>query len=142
MGAQRMMRRWVGFAALIAVLVVAVALWQSRQPPAAAVAIVELRVPENLSEQLRDGQRLFAQHCATCHGVNGGGVLQVGPPLVHIIYEPDHHPDEAFHAAVELGVHAHHWEFGNMPRIPDISEPEVTRIIAFIRALQRENGIY
>ena len=102
--------------------------------------MVDVQVPPLGVEEQR-GATLYAQHCASCHGDNGAGREDVGPPLVHIIYEPSHHPDGAFYAAVQLGVRAHHWRFGDMPRQSHVTEPEITQIIAYIRALQRANGI-
>lgn len=93
-----------------------------------------------LSGAALQGQVLFNANCARCHGVNGSG-SDMGPPLIHKIYEPSHHADFAFHRAVEYGVRAHHWRFGNMPAVPGLSETDVDAIIAFVRAVQRENGI-
>jgi len=103
-------------------------------------AMVELDIP-SLTESEQQGAVLYAQNCASCHGENGAGRDGVGPPLVHVIYEPSHHPDGAFYAAVQLGVRAHHWDYGDMPRQSHVTEPEITQIIAYIRALQRANGI-
>ena len=103
--------------------------------------MVSVLVPE-LDAVETDGALAYARHCAVCHGENGAGRAGVGPPLVHVIYEPSHHPDEAFIVAVQLGVRAHHWRFGDMPRQPQVSEDETMQIIAYIRALQRANGIH
>lgn len=102
--------------------------------------VVDVQIPPlDIAEQR--GATLYAQNCASCHGENGAGRDGVGPPLVHIIYEPSHHPDGAFYAAVQLGVRAHHWSFGDMPRQSHVTEPEIAQIIAYIRAVQRANGI-
>ena len=127
--------------AATAVTLAVFALWLRAQAPA-LVAIVDVTVPAEFNDDQAAGAALFAQNCATCHGENGAGVEHTGPPLVHIIYEPSHHPDGAFYAAVQLGVRAHHWDYGDMPRQPDLSEGQIARIIAYIRALQRENGIH
>lgn len=87
------------------------------------------------------GERNFNENCAACHGENASGNEGAGPPLAHIIYEPNHHGDMSFQLAVKNGVRAHHWPFGNMPPLPNVLEGEVTNIIAYIRALQRANGI-
>lgn len=87
-----------------------------------------------------NGAALFDTHCSRCHGPGGRGSDQ-GPPLVHRIYEPSHHPDAAFYQAVAHGVRAHHWHFGDMPRIGGLSDAEVTAIIDYVRARQREAGI-
>ena len=100
---------------------------------------VEVVVPE-LSAVATQGQRLYAANCASCHGENGVGTEQ-GPPLVHDIYNPGHHADEAFYRAVANGVPAHHWRFGDMPPRPDVSRRDVTAIIRYVRELQVANGI-
>jgi mono/diheme cytochrome c family protein len=87
-----------------------------------------------------DGAALFNFHCARCHGDKGSGTPQ-GPPLVNPIYEPSHHSDAAFFAAVADGVRAHHWRFGDMPRIGGLTHADVTAIIAYVRAQQRQAGI-
>ncbi len=87
-----------------------------------------------------DGELLFADNCARCHGDAADGT-NMGPPLVHRLYEPGHHPDFSFQNAVKNGVISHHWEFGDMPPVAGLSESEVTQIIAYIRDLQREGGI-
>jgi len=88
-----------------------------------------------------DGGALYARNCQRCHGPSGTG-SKVGPPLVHKIYEPSHHPDAAFYRAATTGVRAHHWHFGNMPQIGGASKDEVTLIIEYVRGLQRQAGIF
>ena len=87
-----------------------------------------------------DGEQLFADNCSRCHGEMADGT-DIGPPLVHRLYEPGHHPDFSFQNAVKNGVISHHWDFGDMAPVPGLSEDEVTQIIAYIRGLQREGGI-
>lgn len=86
------------------------------------------------------GTQLFASNCSTCHGVNARGSQQ-GPPLVHKYYEPGHHGDYSFHAAVRDGVKQHHWQFGDMPPQPSVSPTEVADIIRYVRGLQVRAGI-
>jgi mono/diheme cytochrome c family protein len=104
-------------------------------------AIVEIVVPESLSANARVGKVAFDAKCAACHGVNAVGQTDVAPPLVHKIYEPSHHADESFQRAVSLGVRQHHWPFGNMAPVEGIARGDVAMIIAYIRELQRANGI-
>lgn len=65
----------------------------------------------------------------------------MGPSFLSPIYAPDHHPDAAFRAAVANGVVPHHWSFGPMPPLPEVSEAEVEAIIAYVRDQQRCAGI-
>jgi mono/diheme cytochrome c family protein len=86
------------------------------------------------------GKPLYEEHCAACHGADMKGTDE-GPPFLHRIYEPSHHSDAAFQLAVASGVHAHHWEFGDMEPIPDITPDDVAHITAYIRMMQRRVGI-
>jgi mono/diheme cytochrome c family protein len=65
--------------------------------------------------EFQAGEAKFNAHCSGCHGPQATGTKQ-GPPLVHKIYEPNHHGDAAFLRADEFGVKAHHWEFGFLSR--------------------------
>jgi hypothetical protein len=58
-----------------------------------------------------------------------------------MIYAPNHHRDMSFHLAVQQGVRAHHWRFGNMPSVPEVTPDDVTQIIAYVRWLQERVGI-
>jgi mono/diheme cytochrome c family protein len=86
------------------------------------------------------GEQLFDANCAVCHGPAATGTT-IGPPLVHEVYEPGHHSDEAFQVAVARGVPAHHWNFGPMPAVPGLDRTDVADITAYVRVLQREAGI-
>jgi len=107
---------------------------------ASGEAIVNVVVPE-LDPTSRIGEAAFNQNCAACHGPNAAGKNGTAPPLVHKIYEPNHHGNTAFVLAAKRGVRQHHWGFGNMPPQPDVSEQEITAIIGYVRTLQRANGI-
>lgn len=110
-------------------------------PEEATSAIVEIIVPETLSSNAQVGKVAFEAKCSTCHGANAVGQVDLAPPLVHKIYEPSHHADEAFQRAVSLGVRQHHWPFGNMPPVEGLTRGDVTMIIAYVRELQRANAI-
>ena len=71
----------VALAAVVAVVLTATG--GSEDPPA-----------PGSDEELALGQQVFEQRCATCHGEGLRGGL-AGPPLVHEIYAPDHHPDSS-----------------------------------------------
>ena len=87
------------------------------------------------------GQQIFTRRCAECHGDNAAGKAGAGPTLIHIIYELSHHADEAFPRAVGLGVRSHHWSFGDMPPVDGLTRGDVAMVTAYIRDVQRANGI-
>ena len=95
----------------------------------------------SLPEEIQEGEGKFKTFCSRCHGEQGRGTNN-GPPLVHKIYEPNHHADMAFQRAAAQGVKAHHWKFGNMPKIEGVNPDDVSQIIGYVRWLQREAGIY
>ncbi len=103
-------------------------------------AIVAIQMP-NIQGNAAVGQRIFDVSCASCHGVNAVGAEGAGPPLIHKIYEPSHHADESFHRAVAHGVKSHHWQFGDMPPVEGLTRGDVAMVIAYIREIQRANGI-
>ena len=102
--------------------------------------VTDLKIPP-LSAEATKGRALFSRNCLTCHGQHSSGTDQ-GPPLVHRIYEPSHHGDASFLLAVKQGVRAHHWDFGDMAPVEGVSDEEVTKIIRYVRELQRANGIH
>ncbi len=102
--------------------------------------LVTVTVPQ-LDDTATIGASIFAKTCAACHGDNAAGKEGFGPPLVHKIYEPNHHGDEAFQRAVANGVQSHHWPFGNMPPQDGLTRGDVAMVVAYVRALQRANGI-
>lgn len=141
----------IALAVAIAILAgVAVLALRPADPPAPAAdfaqpaggAIVQVALPASLSEAAQIGKRAFDATCAGCHGANAAGIEAMGPPLVHKIYEPSHHGDAAFLLAVRNGVRAHHWRFGDMPPQSGLTEADVAAITAYVREVQRANGIF
>lgn len=107
-----------------------------------AASLAEVIVPQELSAAARQGETFFNAACASCHGTNAAGKDGIAPPLIHRIYEPGHHGDMAFVLAARNGVRAHHWPFGNMPPVEQIlTDAELGAIVAYVRELQRANGI-
>jgi len=92
--------------------------------------LAQVKVP-SLSPVAKAGQAVFEANCAACHGDNAAGRDGAGPPLVHRIYEPN-----------RQGVRSHHWPFGNMPPIGTVSDDDVALIVAYVRELQRANGVF
>ncbi len=91
--------------------------------------------------RLAMGQMLFDNYCSECHGADLRG-SESGPPLLHPYYIPSHYSDSAFYSAVLQGVKAQQWNFGDMKPVMGISEAQIKRIIAFVRYVQKQNGMY
>jgi mono/diheme cytochrome c family protein len=85
------------------------------------------------------GAALYATNCASCHGEDLRGTDK-GPPHLSVVYEPSHHPDESFRRAIEQGVQAHHWDFGDMAPVTGLDAPQVDAIISYIREVQTREG--
>ncbi len=128
--------RWLVVA--VAILIAGAIYWWQQRPNTHDTA-VNVKVPI-LTAKAEVGGRNFNKYCSRCHGQNAAGTGQ-GPPLIHRIYNPNHHGDQSFYRAAASGVRAHHWPYGNMPPVPDVSKAELENIIRFIRELQRHNGI-
>jgi mono/diheme cytochrome c family protein len=107
----------------------------------APAPLAQMPAIQNLPAEFKEGEEKFNAFCSPCHGAQAVGTGQ-GPPLVHKIYEPSHHADFAFQRAAAQGVKAHHWKFGDMPKIEGVTPDEVTQIIGYIRWLQRQAGIF
>ena len=111
------------------------------EPPAPGNTVSGPTAESALSKTALAGQDLFDNNCLRCHGENASGTNQ-GPPLVHIYYEPGHHSDASIRNAVRNGVPAHHWRFGDMPPVPEVSADELEKIICYLREAQRAEGIF
>lgn len=130
-----------GYLALAAALAGAALLgWKALAPGSRTEAgLVAVTVPA-LSAAARTGKGAFDANCASCHGENGAGTGR-GPPLIHDIYNPGHHADDAFFLAARRGVRRHHWRFGDMPPQPQVSAAQMRAIVRYVRELQAANGI-
>lgn len=143
------MRSIIAVSVVLIVAGLGYALWPAAPDPEQAEepssqqskALAQVVLPDALSANAQIGKQAFDAKCAACHGANAEGQDGVAPPLVHIIYEPGHHGDESFQRAAAMGVRAHHWRFGDMPAVEGVTRGDVAMIIAYIRELQRANGI-
>lgn len=96
--------------------------------------------PSDFVGDAKQGRQLYSKNCASCHGLMMNGSTQ-GPPLNHKVYEPGHHADLAFYRAAKDGVRAHHWNFGDMPPLPQVAPTDVAHVIAYVRERQQRSGI-
>ncbi len=101
---------------------------------------VKVKLPV-LTALAQTGRTVFQTNCARCHGLNAGGTSW-GPPLIHKFYQPGQFADEAFYKATTNGVSGQKWRFGSMPPIRSVSQQDVNKIVAFIREVQKANGIF
>ena len=102
-------------------------------------AAPETTIPVQDTDLVASGEQLYTANCAECHGADLSGTDK-GPPHLSEVYEPSHHGDGAFLLAVQAGVRAHHWPFGDMPPIKGLSPEDVEAIVAFVREQQRIQG--
>lgn len=101
------------------------------------------RAEESLmvKDPVKSGEARFNKFCAGCHGEGAAGTDK-GPTLIHKFYHPNHHSDWSFRRAVAQGVTAHHWRFGDMPRVEGLSPEEVEDIIMYVRRIQKDAGVF
>jgi mono/diheme cytochrome c family protein len=112
--------------------------WQFAKPTGTHHPM-SVKVPD-LSSLALAGKGAFDENCAACHGPNASGTDK-GPPLIHDIYNPGHHADEAFYRAAQRGVRRHHWRYGDMPSQPQITPEQMSAVVRYVRELQTANGI-
>ena len=92
--------------------------------------IANILVPDQISDLGLLGKNIFEIKYQSCHGINAAGCHEMGPPLVHKIYEPSHHSDQSFYRAMALGLKSHNWRSGNMAAIEDLTKGDVKAIIS------------
>ena len=92
-------------------------------------------VPAESSE----GAALYESNCASCHGADLRGTDK-GPSHLSIVYEPNHHGDDAFRSAIVNGAQQHHWTFGDMEAIPGLDDAQIDAIIDHVRSEQERQG--
>ncbi len=88
---------------------------------------------------VEQGLVALAGECARCHGRLAEGTDR-SPNLIHPDYGPRVRTDAQFRRAVREGMPAR-GGYGAMPPSPGVSKHRLERMIAFLRGLQRANGI-
>ena len=99
----------------------------------------DVRQPQ-MTPELARGELNYGLLCASCHGKNLVGTDK-GPPLLHPVYHRGHHNDRSFYIASKQGAKAHHWNFGDMKPVENITDAQIVSIIAYVRAVQSANGL-
>ena len=99
-----------------------------------------INIPELNAVEMR-GREAFNNVCAGCHGVNGTGDTDIGPPLMHPYYRTILLSDEAIIKAIRQGTPEDKWKYGHMPAQVDVSNEQALEIVAFYNALRRVNSL-
>ena len=60
-----------------------------------ALLLLLLMLPGCFSNSRHQGERLYVQHCASCHGDQGQGLARLIPPLAGADYLTDHRAELA-----------------------------------------------
>lgn len=91
-----------------------------------------------------DGERLYGQHCAACHGSTGMGD---GPAAIALDVSPRNFRDEPFRYVSTLNTVPTNDDlvqtirsgrrFGDMPRHPHLTDTEVATLADYVRELHR-----
>ncbi len=93
----------------------------------------------NGDSEAPDGATLYSDNCASCHGAGLRGSDE-GPPLLSVVYEPNHHSDDGFRSAISKGAPQHHWDFGPMLPVDGLGDAQIGAIIAYVRNEQQQEG--
>ncbi len=97
--------------------------------------------PHTSSALMEQGRSAFARHCASSHGRLAGGTTS-GPGLLGAPFGLSAMPDEAIRSAVLEGVPPRNDAYRPMGPSPEIAPGELDDIIAFLRELQRLQGVH
>ena len=136
------MRPWIVAVVVVGAIgtvVAAVTLGSNREVRDPMTGATEFDIPPQDPQLVVQGEALYEAHCATCHGSDLRGTA-AGPSQLSVIYQPGHHPDEAYALAVLNGVRSHHWDFGDMAPVPGLTKPRIDAIVAYVRQMQRTEG--
>ncbi len=98
-------------------------------------------IAPQMTGQLNLGKLAYDRFCAECHGVNATG-SDKGPTFINRVYHPGHHADGAFFIAPKQGARQHHWKFGNMKKVEGVTDAQLKNIVAYVRAVQKANGLF
>jgi len=98
-------------------------------------------VEPKMTPGLNLGKINYDAFCASCHGKTGRGTDK-GPTFINRVYHPGHHADGSFYIAAKKGARAHHWRFGDMKPVQGVTDKHISKIIGYVRAVQKANGLF
>ena len=126
-------------AGVVLAVVAIVALEGNSSPRDPMTSQSEFDIPVQDPVLVAEGEPVYRASCAACHGADLRGT-EFGPSQFSVVYQPGHHSDSSYISALVNGVPAHHWDFGDMAAVPNLSKDDMTRVIAFVRENQRIEG--
>jgi mono/diheme cytochrome c family protein len=126
---------WFGIGALVLFLVIAVIVFGGNSSNTDEGTGLAVQDPDLVAA----GEPVYQASCASCHGTDLRGT-DLGPSHLSVVYEPNHHGDAAFVLAAQNGVRAHHWPFGDMAPVPNLTDEDLEAIVAYVRENQRISG--
>lgn len=111
-----------------AALLLATLLQAAAMPPAADAPSPPATAAPS-AEELAAGRRLFALHCAACHGVDGRGGrgASLARPKLRRVSD-----DKSLGEAIVNGIPG-----TEMPSVWQLSEQEIARVVGYVRSLGR-----
>jgi putative heme-binding domain-containing protein len=96
-------------------------------PAAVPAAIADSNQPPSRPDEITAGQRVFALHCTLCHGVDGRGGRGSNLARPKLRRASD---DKALAELIASGIPG-----TEMPAVWQLSDPEVARVVAYVRSL-------
>jgi mono/diheme cytochrome c family protein len=86
-----------------------------------------------------DGEQVYSDYCAACHGADFEGTTQ-GPSHLDPAFDPELTTDADYEAAIREGAETEDFEFVRMPPIRSLDDQQIADVIAYIRRVQEERG--
>jgi mono/diheme cytochrome c family protein len=109
-------------------------------PPEVAPAASDTVVPVT-AELIREGRTAYRKYCTQCHGYSGKGD---GSSAAHLDPPPRDHTNAGLMDPIADRVIAETVRYGgegrgfpNMPAFPQVTDQELTALVAYVRSLSR-----
>ena len=85
-----------------------------------------------------EGEQVYADRCAACHGRDFEGSAQA-PSQLDPHFAPEVTSDEDYRRAISEGADVAELDYTAMPAL-NLGEQQITDVIAYIRSVQEERG--
>ncbi|GAB2940312.1 hypothetical protein GCM10027048_00750 [Hymenobacter coalescens] len=110
---------------------------------AALLAAAGLALPACFTDRQNEGQRLYATHCASCHGEQGEGLRRLIPPLAGADYLTKHR--DALPCLIRQGqrgpivVNGVHYD-QVMPGHEDLTDSQIANLLNYVNGAWGNRG--